>query len=148
MKLMNLFQKNCFAIEINRGHSHGNEIACLTNVVKRAVRMCKRCFKTCIVVRSWLMESRFASWWYVPSKDPFLELVSLFLFHRSHGRGPGNKPFLATFSSSRKGSLRREGVICYLCARNETDFLSSQGGSAESITFISSASAKARGRII
>lgn len=128
-----------------------NGIARCTDVVKRAVRMCKRCFKTCVVGGEVLTNGITLCLLVIRSLvegPPFPGPVSLSLFHRRHGRGLGNKPFLATSSSSRKGSLRRGGVICYLCARNEMDFLSSQGGSAESITFISSASAKPRDRII
>lgn len=36
-------------MEINRDTRHRNGIARPTDVVKRAVRMCKRCFKTCVV---------------------------------------------------------------------------------------------------
>lgn len=121
-----------------------------SRVVKRAVRMCKRCFKTCVVGGEVLTNGITLCLLVIRSlvgRTLFPRPVSLSLFHRRHGRGPGNNPFLATFSSSRKGSLRRGGVICYLCARNETDFLSSRGGSAESITFISSVSAKAWGRM-
>lgn len=103
--------------------------------------MCKRRFKTYVRVGGEVLTNGITLCLLViPSirtVDPFSQAGVSF-----SSKGPRSEPpLLASFSSSRKGSLRRGGVICYLCAGSETG-LRAPAGSAESITFISLVSAK------